>query len=428
MKKKTYLQQTYSVPALRKAWAEVRRNGQASKSEETRNEIEQYEVRIETHLNRINKQIRDRRFTFGKSKAVRLPKKKPGERKAKDFRPLVISPVESRIVQRSLLETLTTIPEIQPFIFTPHSFGGIPRRDKNELSAVPGAIQTVLQARQAGCSYARCADISGFFTAIKKSSVLAIIKSAISEDPFIKLLEGAITVELSNMASLREGEVSRFPIADLGVAQGNALSPLLGNILLYEFDRKMNEGDCRCIRYIDDFVVLGPTEKAVNARFRLAERLLSDLGMTLSPGKSHVSVKTFTGGFTFLGVELINGIIRPDNDAINEFKNKINALVSEGRHAFKVGVNQIPGEKLNDFLSILTRMHRLIQGWAKHYKFCNDHQLFAKLDGYVNEKLREYIGGYSEATKATSPRNKRTILGVQLLEDIEWRSLEWNVI
>lgn len=145
------------------------------------------------------------------------------------------------------------------------------------------------------------------------------------------------------------------------------------------------------------------------------------------PSKSDISAKTFTGGFTFLGVELISGIIRPDNDAINEFKSKINLLVSEGRHAFKVGVNQIPGEKRNDFLSILTRMHRLIQGWAKHYKFCNDHLLFARLDDFVNEKLREYIGGYSEATKDTSPRNKRTVLGVQLLGDIDWRSLEWNV-
>lgn len=283
MNQRTYLQQTHSIPALRKAWAEVRRNGLASKSEETRNEIEQYEAKIETHLGRINKQLRDQRFSFGKSKAVRLPKKKPGERKAKDFRPLVISPVESRIVQRAILETLTTIPEIQPFIFTPYSFGGIPRRDKHELSAVPGAIQAVLHAKQAGSNYARCADISGFFTAIKKSSVLAIIKDAVSEGPFVRLLEGAITVELSNMASLRENELSRFPINDLGVAQGNALSPLLGNILLYEFDRKMNEGDCHCIRYIDDFMVLGPTEKAVNARFRLAKRMLADLSMKLSP-------------------------------------------------------------------------------------------------------------------------------------------------
>src|SRR4051812_47008476 len=60
---------------------------------------------------------------------------------------------------------------------------------------------------------------------------------------------------------------------------GGVLSPLLGNIILAAFDKQMNEGDCRCIRYIDDFIVLDPSGKAVMARTRLAKQILGALGM-----------------------------------------------------------------------------------------------------------------------------------------------------
>ena len=79
------------------------------------------------------------------------------------------------------------------------------------------------------------------------------------------LFRQAIHVELSNLAALRE-HADRFPTEDIGVAQGSALSPLLGNIILADFDQRMNDGECRCLRYIDDFIVLGPSSAAVMAR------------------------------------------------------------------------------------------------------------------------------------------------------------------
>lgn len=50
----------------------------------------------------------------------------------------------------------------------------------------------------------------------------------------------------------------------------------------------MNAGDCQSKRYIDDFIVLGPTAASVSSRMRLAKRLLAAHGMELSPGKSSV--------------------------------------------------------------------------------------------------------------------------------------------
>ena len=79
------------------------------------------------------------------------------------------------------------------------------------------------------------------------------------------------------MAGLRE-KFEAFPIGDIGVAQGNSLSPLLGNIILHSFDRAMNEGDCRCVRYIDDFIILAPTRKAALARMQKAPAIFKVTG------------------------------------------------------------------------------------------------------------------------------------------------------
>ena len=60
-----------------------------------------------------------------------------------------------------------------------------------------------------------------------------IVMDAVKDQEFIDLFTRAITVELENMAQLREA-ANAFPIEDIGVAQGNSLSPLLGNLILYD--------------------------------------------------------------------------------------------------------------------------------------------------------------------------------------------------
>lgn len=88
------------------------------------------------------------------------------------------------------------------------------------------------------------------------------------DQEFLELFTKAIAVELANMAQLRE-HAKAFPIEDIGVAQGNSLSPLLGNLFLYDFDQEFNKRPAvRCIRYIDDFIILAPSiEKFVRTPY-----------------------------------------------------------------------------------------------------------------------------------------------------------------
>jgi RNA-directed DNA polymerase len=76
-----------------------------------------------------------------------VPIPKPGK---KDIRPIVLADVETRIVQRSILDVLLGVDALQPFFRNPHSFGGIKRQKDDSLAAVPAAIKAVLDAIGAG--------------------------------------------------------------------------------------------------------------------------------------------------------------------------------------------------------------------------------------------------------------------------------------
>jgi retron-type reverse transcriptase len=229
---KTFVEQVRETHNLARAWHVICENGRSSKSSDTRRDIEQFAARAESRLNKIQRQLNLGAFRFAAAKGVAIPKKGKSA-----IRPIVIAPIESRIVQRAIHDVLVEVPSIRRYAESPYSFGGVKKRGPDRV-AVPGAIKAVLAAIGEGARYVIRSDISAFFTRIPKPTVTAIIAEAIAEPKFIELFSQAIAVELENLASLRE-QASTFPIHEIGVAQGNCLSPLLGNLLLYDFDRQM---------------------------------------------------------------------------------------------------------------------------------------------------------------------------------------------
>lgn len=350
------LKAVWSIRSLERAWHVIQENARASKSQDVKREVDEFRENAHQNLRSISSRLSAGSFKFLPAKGVPIPKLDgmgrsiPGK-----FRPIVLANIESRIVQRSILEALLDIPDLQKYIHSAHSFGGVRKKSKSDISAVPAAISAVLCSIGEGSNFFIVADIEKFFTRAPKNKVISIVADAVNDTAFMELFERAIAVELSNMAKLKE-KADAFPIYDVGVAQGNSLSPLLGNILLFEFDREMNEGDCYCIRYIDDIVILAPTKKAATARLKRAVRHLANFKMTFGLAKTQSEPISVQSRFEFLGIELNNGMIRPSAKARDKFLASLTKTFSESQAAFR---NYASGKPLKKEQSLISTLRRL---------------------------------------------------------------------
>lgn len=420
----------HSRDNLDAAWRVIQRNGQNSSSRDVREAIERFAEDSSKNITLLQRKLSRSQFDFGQAKGAPIKKLDGKGKPTGKIRPIVIATLEARIVQRAILNIILEIPALQPFIITPYSFGGLrksrgPDRVENPTySAVPAAINAVLAEIGKGSLWVAAADITAFFTKISKSGALSIIRRAIEDEDVMLLFEQAIAVELSNLSELRE-VADQFPIEEIGVAQGNSLSPLLGNIVLADFDRKMNEGDCSCFRYIDDFIILAPSKKAANARLKLARKLLDELSMELSPEKSSKQAQPVNDGFEFLGIEIVPGLIRPSKKARSKF-------VKTVEDAFAASIAAMAGMKHGKVLdrnlsavSTLKRVDGIIQGWGKHYWFCNDRQVFSAIDERIKAKVGSYIGGYTEIRNDLPEDQQHVPLGITALIALDSKPFEY---
>lgn len=68
---------------------------------------------------------------------------------------------------------------------------------------------------------------------------------------------------------MNEGE---FETAAEGTPQGGVISPLLANVYLNHFDRRMGEEEYLLLRYADDFLIFCKTEEDTHRAQGMAEK------------------------------------------------------------------------------------------------------------------------------------------------------------
>jgi RNA-directed DNA polymerase len=413
------INRVHSHKTLGRAWTAIRKNGRLSKSEATREEIAAFEAEAIDKIVKIQRQLQIGSFKFPPVIGKKILKKNK-----KGFRPLVIAPLESRIVQRAIHDVLVGLPTLQIYVKTPYSFGGIRKDRKDEIAAVPAAIQSVLDAIGNGSQFIKKSDISDFFTKVPKSKVTAIIEGVVSDEKFLKLFGDAIVVELENMQKLRH-DANAFPIEDIGVAQGNSLSPLLGNLYLYDFDQELNKStNIRCFRYIDDFIILAPTKEAADAHFKKALAILKQLGLTVSKDKTIEA--NAAHGFEFLGIEIVNGFIRPSKESRKRLMDSIESILSESKGQFNSYLTTRSLDSRYALINTLKKISGVMQGWGKHYWFCNDANCLDVMNTHVSKLIREYLRSYAQALKVSGNADGSRLMGLEPLAVVQDRKFLWQ--
>jgi RNA-directed DNA polymerase len=195
-------------------------------------------------------------------------------------RPLGVTTLEDKLVQRATVEVLNAIYETD---FLGFSYGFRPGRSQHNAL---DALYTGLLTRKV--NWVLDVDIRGFFDAIDHGWLVKFVEHRIADRRVVRLIQKWL-----NAGVLEEGKRTR---AAEGTPQGGSASPLLANIYLhYVFDlwvqawrRKQACGDVIVVRFADD-IVLGFQNKSEAERFwkELSERF-GKFGLELHPEKTRL--------------------------------------------------------------------------------------------------------------------------------------------
>lgn len=195
-------------------------------------------------------------------------------------RPLGIAALEDKIVQRAVVQVLSTIYEQD---FVGFSYGFRPQRSQHDaLDALAVAITSKR------VNWILDADIKGFFDAINQDWLIKFIEHRIGDPRMVRLVRKWLKAGV-----LDAGQTT---VSEQGTPQGAVISPLLANVYLhYVFDlwakqwrQRSARGHMVVVRYADDIVVGFEHEAQAREFWDNMRERFKQFGLELHEGKTRL--------------------------------------------------------------------------------------------------------------------------------------------
>jgi RNA-directed DNA polymerase len=265
------LHHVYNLETLRAAYFSLKREAAPGVDGET---WRHYGEGLEENLRTLSDRLKRGAYRAKPVRRVYIPKADGRQR------PLGVTALEDKLVQRATVEVLNAIYETD---FLGFSYGFRPGRSQhNALDAVYAGLLT------RKVNWVLDLDIRGFFDSIDHGWLVKFVEHRIADRRVVRLIQKWL-----NAGVLEDGKRTR---TEEGTPQGGSASPLLANIFLhYVFDlwvqswrQKHAHGDVIVVRFADD-IVLGFQNKSDAERFwkELAERF-GKFRLELHPEKTRL--------------------------------------------------------------------------------------------------------------------------------------------
>jgi group II intron reverse transcriptase/maturase len=265
------LHHVYNLETLRMAYFRLKKEAAPGVDRET---WRHYGEQLEVNLQDLAVRLKRGAYRAKPVRRVYIPKA-DGRR-----RPLGVTALEDKIVQRATVEVLNAIYETD---FLGFSYGFRPKRSQHQAL---DALYTGLLTRKV--SWVLDLDIRSFFDKISHEWLVKFVEHRIADRRVVRLIQKWL-----NAGVLEDGKRIRV---EEGTPQGGSASPLLANVYLhYVFDlwvqawrRKQAHGDVIAVRFADDIVV-GFQGRSDAMRFwaELTERMRR-FGLELHPEKTRL--------------------------------------------------------------------------------------------------------------------------------------------
>ncbi|MDD9731054.1 reverse transcriptase domain-containing protein [Mameliella sp. AT18] len=433
---KTLFQEVRSEQNIFSAWRHVKRSALTSGNADIRGKASEFEHAHQRHLRRIIGQLRTGKLSFDPVEGV-LKDKRKRLAAGKAPRPIAISTIQNRVVQRAILQVLQPRqardlrdPDTRYETIRDDRLGRINDVNRSKYGVggliyphggVRPAIRAIMGAIDGGAKFYFQSDIRAFFTKIPTDKVVDFVLRETGDEAFIELFAKALEVHLANEDEL-VGYAHLFPKGGIGVAQGSSLSAFAGNVLLYEMDQKLNTMGVTAVRYIDDILMVGADLSSIDAAKAYAEKTLTDFGFGLytpADGPEKAAQGECSKSINFLGCTLQPKRCVPSAKSIDNMKEGVRETLAASKAAIKEALTK--GTSLNSKHSqsaTLDSLGKRIYGWQKSFAFCNQRQPFEHFDDYVAKQVADYHGVIVRQLGKVDHRVKAMILGVPSTADM----------
>jgi group II intron reverse transcriptase/maturase len=265
------LHHVYRLDTLRTAYFSLKKEAAPGVDGQT---WRHYGEDLEEHLRDLSQRLQRGAYRARPVRRVYIAKDGGGQR------PLGVTALEDKIVQRAAVEVLNAIYETD---FLGFSYGFRPGRSQHDCL---DALYVGLLTRPV--NWVLDVDIRGFFDSIDHGWLVKFIEHRIADRRLVRLIQKWL-----NAGVLEDGKRMR---TEAGTPQGGSASPLLANIYLhYAFDlwvrawrRKRARGEMIVVRYADD-IALGFQVKSDAERFgaELVARM-REFALELHPEKTRL--------------------------------------------------------------------------------------------------------------------------------------------
>ena len=233
---------------------------------------EEYGVELDNNLEQLVSRLKRKKYKPQPARRVYIPKNE------KETRPLGISALENKIVERGITWILESIYE-QDFLDCSYGF-----RPKRSCHQALKRLNDLIKFQPV--NHIVEADIKGFFDNVDHDKLMDFIRIRIADTALLNLIG-----KFLKAGYIDNGQLVR---SDKGTPQGSILSPMLANIFLhYVLDewfetivKKHVRGYCELVRYADDFVCVVRYAEDADRIERALKNRFNRFGLEIHPTKS----------------------------------------------------------------------------------------------------------------------------------------------
>lgn len=317
-------------------------------------------------LDKIKKYVKLRQYEFNEWIPI-LRTKDDGE-----YRPIISPPITDRILLKALADYCSDklkshFSKIDDISFA-YQKGKGPRDALIKLKDIFHQGDVILRI-----------DIQKYFNNINKEIILDILKKLNLDEYAISLIEKSLSPNLvQNEAYELAMESIRY-----GIPQGNAVSAVLSNLYLMEFDNLCKAQNLRLIRYADDMLIIVENKEKAYEMLNFINGYLSiKRGLSIHPlsdeGKTSIYILPQKPSLTYLGVKFNGKSLLPSFKCQTILSNKIKSIAQNH--------NKIKEDRIPEIMIC-------IKQWCGYYAFTDaPKKCLKKLSYRINYNCKKHIG------------------------------------